>query len=141
MRFEFGVAWGVSVGAFWARLVDWVRPRCLADAPQMLLGDDQVRQRKEGVQLRRVLLHPAVAHVVSHASGSVPESRLRKAGPHSRRVIRTIRPPGELLLDRVTRAERHGDELPDEAGAVAGKSSTERRGNRSEERRVGKECA
>jgi hypothetical protein len=29
-------------------------------------------------------------------------------------VIRTIRPPGELLLDRVTRAERQGDELPDE---------------------------
>ena len=25
-----------------------------------------------------------------------------------------LRPPGELLLDRVTRAERHGDELPDE---------------------------
>ena len=25
-----------------------------------------------------------------------------------------VRPPGELLLDRVTRAERQGDELPDE---------------------------
>ncbi len=29
-------------------------------------------------------------------------------------MIRTIRPPGELLLDRVPRAERHDDELPDE---------------------------
>ena len=29
-------------------------------------------------------------------------------------MIRTIRPPGELLLDRVTRAERQGDEWPDE---------------------------
>ena len=28
-------------------------------------------------------------------------------------MICTIPPPGELLLDRVTRAERHGDELPD----------------------------
>ena len=48
------------------------------------------------------------------AAGSVLESRSRKAGPHSRRAIRTIRPPGELLLDRVTRAERQGDEWPDE---------------------------
>ncbi len=48
------------------------------------------------------------------AAESVPESRSRKAGTHSRWVIRTIRPPGELLLDRVTRAERQGDELPDE---------------------------
>ena len=29
-------------------------------------------------------------------------------------MIRPTHPPGELLLDRVTRAERHGDELPDE---------------------------
>ena len=48
------------------------------------------------------------------AAGSVLESRSRNAGPHSRRAIRTIRPPGELLLDRVTRAERQGDEWPDE---------------------------
>ena len=59
----FGVAWGVVRGCSCARLVSWVRLRCLADAQQMLLGDDQVRQRKEGVQLRRVLLHPAVAHL------------------------------------------------------------------------------
>ena len=52
--------------------------------------------------------------VIRARQGSVPELRSRKAGSHSRRAIRTVGPPGELHLDRVTRAERHGDEWPDE---------------------------
>ena len=55
-----------------------------------------------------------VFNLVTKMPSLVLGSGFRGERNHLKLDAAHVRPPGELLLDRVTRAERHGDELPDE---------------------------